>query len=297
MPGETATLQKGLRLGVRKGYLNFYVKGQSVALLSWGRTGPSISVHNAYVGKIRRGDPGGPTSGSTSYDSHALANTIPASLIDSWTETAETYSSAEKRFVDDLIAANPGVIDLEMALPANAVPGEERVAPRMDLVVVQIREDSPLSIGFWEAKCANNPELRANGEPRVLRQIGKYRDWLATGDRQAEVQIAYQNTANILIELHNVFRGNGSGQKCISYWQELGKNEAPMVARQAGIVIGNYWPMARNDLGDKCDMARYGQTFATNGHRGKLERASIVLHEVGPQHSAHELPPLPVKTT
>ena len=92
-----------------------------------------------------------------------------AEQVAGWIETAGTYASAEKRFVDDLTAANPGVIDLEMGLPTSDLPGGKRVAPRMDLVVVEMEEGQP-AIGFWEAKCANNSELRASAdrEPGVV---------------------------------------------------------------------------------------------------------------------------------
>lgn len=54
LPGRRATSAAPLRLGLRDGYLNFYVKGQSVAKLSCGRDGPKLSVHEAYVAGRRR---------------------------------------------------------------------------------------------------------------------------------------------------------------------------------------------------------------------------------------------------
>ena len=42
LPGETAAGEALLRLDLRDGYLNFHIKGQSVAKLSAGRNGRSI---------------------------------------------------------------------------------------------------------------------------------------------------------------------------------------------------------------------------------------------------------------
>lgn len=310
LPGEKATSETPLRLGLRDGYLNFYVKGQSVAKLFRGRGGPKLSVHKAYVAGRRRqrGDGAPPMQGYQDYDASALADPATAALVAGWIETAETYASTEKRFVDDLIAANPGVIDLEMGLPASDLPGGERVAPRMDIVIAQLANGGVPSIAFWEAKCANNSELRARGEyerrqdgsftgPRVLEQVGKYVRWMAESDRIAQVRQAYRNTADKLLEFHNLFRGNDSGQpECIRIWRTLAKAEAPAVIVQPGIVIGNYWPEGYAELIASSRMAQCAASFAKNRHGEKLERNGICVHEVGPDHKGPALPLLSAAT-
>src|SRR4051794_18030615 len=56
MPGLRSTQHEMLRIGIRDGYLNFYVKGQSVARLSCGPSGPAIETHKKYFeGPRRRG--------------------------------------------------------------------------------------------------------------------------------------------------------------------------------------------------------------------------------------------------
>lgn len=113
LPGEAASGTRTLRVGIRDGYLNLYAKGQSVAKLSIGGAGPSISVHDAYVSGRRAGEPGGAGQTYVTFDAAALADPATAALVPGWIATAESHASAEKRFVDDLIAANAGVIDLE----------------------------------------------------------------------------------------------------------------------------------------------------------------------------------------
>ena len=295
LPGEKTTDKTRLRLGLRDGYLNFYIKGQSVAKLSCGRNGPKLSVHKAYVTGRRREQTGNgtpPVKGYQDYDTMALANLTTGALITNWIDTADSYASAEKCFVDDLIAANPGVIDMEMGLPASDLPDSERVAPRMDLVVAQRAGDEALSICFWEAKCANNPELRASEDnsPKVLGQVAKYVRWMAEGDRVVQVQQAYRETATKLLDLYSLFHEGKRKPESVGIWQALAQLEATAIIAQPGIVIGNYWPEGYTASVASSRMAQCATSFAKNGHREKLQGAGIQVHEVGPDHHGPELP-------
>ncbi len=294
--GEASAGEAVLRLGLRNRCLNFYMKGQSVAKLSIGKKGPKLSVHAAYTSG-RRKEPGGygtpPVQGYQDYDAETLADPGTGRLIAGWIETAETHAPAEKRFVDDLIAANPGVIDLEMGLPASDLPDSERVAPRMDLVVAQCAKNEAPSIAFWEAKCANNPELRASGDaaPRVVEQLAKYVRWMAESGRVAQVQQAYRNAATDLLGLHRVFHeGVASDSQCVTIWKALADLDSPAVVVQPGIVVGNYWPNGSTERSDSSRMAQAAASFARNGHRLKLDRAGFQVHEVGQDYDK----PLPL---
>ena len=296
LPGQPITPQRPLRLALRDGYVNFYVKGQSAAKLSRGRDGPKLSVHRAYVtGRRRSGerDDVPPVQGYEDYGAARLADPSTAALVAGWIETAESYASAEKRFVDDLVTANPGVIDLEMGLPASDLPGSERVAPRMDLVVAQIAKDTPISIAFWEAKCANNGELRATAQlaPKVLDQIGRYVRWMLEDGRVAQVQEAYRKTAATLLDLYRLFRRDADDKpECVRIWQALAETEVLAVVMQPGVVIGNYWPEGHPEKMASCRMAQSAASLARNGHREKLERAGIGVHEVASDRDGAALP-------
>jgi hypothetical protein len=94
------------------------------------------------------------------YNADDLASPKTTSSIPRWVSTAETYASAEKRFVDRLIEANAGVIDLEMGLPAsNPAPGGTKTAPRIDLVIAQ----TP----FGESRCRSRSGKR-NARPTPI---------------------------------------------------------------------------------------------------------------------------------
>lgn len=242
LPGEAIDAHRRLRIGIRTRYLNLYVRGQSVAKVSIVGKQTRFEVHPVYVGGYRKGEPR-PENLGTRAIARFSGDVTPA-MIDQWIAVAETYSGAEKAFVDDLVAANPGTIDLEMGLPANT---GERTAPRMDLVLAQGG-----AVVFWEAKCSDNSELRAiatyaeDDEGRhlsgihVINQLRKYCRWMATRgcDRSAEVAQAYHDAARILLDLAKRFAAPGAEARVA--WQSLADAERPEVILPPGLVIGNY---------------------------------------------------------
>jgi len=307
LPGRGVTDTERLRVGVRKGYLNFYAKGQSVAKLSVGRNGPKVSVHEAYVSgrarsALREGLPA--ERAYISFDAQALLDPGFVSSIDQWIDTADTYATAEKRFVDDLVASNPGVIDLEMGLPASGEPDRPRVAPRMDIVLATMGGEGP-TIEFWEAKCANNPELRATikhplpeagglSEPKVLKQVNKYVEWMRDVDRVSQVQIAYKAAATCFLEFHHLFRRETSDKTpdCVAIWQAFADATNPRVVETPGVVIGNYLPDGCTDGIASQRMKQAAISFARDGHRQRLKDNRTSVLEVASKGA--KLPSLPV---
>ena len=242
LPGQAIDPHRRLRIGIRAGYLNLYVRGQSVAKVSVVSGKTRFEVHPVYVGGCRKGEPRPESLGSRAIS--RFSGDVTPAMIDQWITVAETYSGAEKAFVDDLVAANPGTIDLEMGLPANA---GERTAPRMDLVVAR-----GSAVAFWEAKCSDNSELRAaavyaeDDEGRhlsgihVINQLRKYCRWMAAPgcDRRAEVAQAYRDAARILLDLAERFAPPGAEARAA--WRGLTDAARPEVILPPGLVIGNY---------------------------------------------------------
>jgi hypothetical protein len=112
---------------------------------------------------------------------------------------AEEYAGVEKSIVDELVAKNDHVVDLEMALPAWTLP---KVAVRMDLVAI---EDG--SVVFWEVKTVDDSRIRCNADfledkfPHVLEQLSHYRDFLEQDAHVEHVKVAYLKTAKLLVKL------------------------------------------------------------------------------------------------
>jgi hypothetical protein len=301
LPGRPSSPSQPLRLGIRDGYANFYVKGQSVAKVTPGRAGTKVSIHRKYVNGERRA-PGvrGNGSGETRYAHFLIGESNRSAYVDAlprWISTAESYASAEKRFVDHVISENEGVIDLEMGLPADqAASGSEKSAPRMDLVVAQTNL-SLISIAFWEAKCSTNPELRAGtnydehtriGGPSVINQLRRYERWMSLGHRVAEVQDAYRASATILLECYRLFaREREPDPDCVGIWRALERSETPHLVLPPAIVIGNYCPTGLETMKiDASAFKRSAKSFSE--HRGKLR--DFKIKEIESDHDSHALP-------
>jgi hypothetical protein len=172
LPGpDAAPTDHGLRLAVRAGYLNIYAMGQSVARISLTASEVRLDVHHKYLGEEKA--PGRRRGEYVEFSGMTLAD-LPDSLLDGWVRKAvDDHSGAEKRFVDDLVRANAGIIDLEMALPGDDGARKEvrgiwkKVAPRMDLVLLQ-QGDAGVQIAFGKpnaatmAKCAPQASCRTS---------------------------------------------------------------------------------------------------------------------------------------
>lgn len=196
--------EDGLRLAVRNGYLNFYRRGQSAARVSKRRGALRAEVHAKYVAPSEDPKPGQEywslrTDRVTSPGGPQVLYRGLASLHDWIALIDKKYAGVEKRLVDDLVGLNANVIDLEMGLPAW---GEQLTAPRMDLVAIEEQQ-----VVFWEAKTITDGRIRCRADyeqelrPEVLRQLAKYRHFLAHERHVELVEVAYRQAAAILVEL------------------------------------------------------------------------------------------------
>lgn len=282
LPGEISNEDR-LRVAVRGGYLNLYAKGQSVAKLSLAGGAPKLELHNAYVeGRTwEKAREHGAAKGYRKFAGEDLLMPHAHAEVAKWIDTALTYASAEKRFVDDLVGANPGVLDLEMGLPASdALDGSDRVAPRMDIVLVDNDPANGVTIAFWEAKCANNTELRASGEtmPKVVGQLERYVKWTGSAARLAEVRFAYREGARVMLGLQALFRPDAADAPAVTMWRALSGKE-PAIEVNPGIVIGNYWPNNPRENVASGRMAQCASSFARS-HRHKLVAKGIAILEI-----------------
>lgn len=276
---------KALRLALRDGYLNFYADGQSVARLSLHQSSLRMSVAFAYVPVGL--SPTASTSGEVRFEGSQLEVDSPTDTVDEIVRLALDHKtrSAEKCFVEHLIADNANVIEVEMALPGEtnrpsvrrkwrqenalrAANGENarKIAPRMDLVVVHVLTDGTPQIDFWEAKLASNSELRATlrdaggeEEPNVREQLLDYERWMRLPDRQKQVAAAFMTAGRRLDELAAEAGKDGQARQI---WRQLSA-VTPVINPRPGIVIGNYHPSA-----DENERIASADSFAK--HRARL---------------------------
>lgn len=267
--GARSGVTHPVRFAIRNGYANFYVSGQSIAKLSLGSKAPSVRVHDKYLqSDVEERNKLGQTYSR-------IDTALAPSPVAGWMAIAATYKGAEKDFVERLIAANPNVIDMEMALPA--LPGEKS-AVRMDLVALE-----PCATGwqlvFWEAKMASNPDARAKAEPKVITQRDAYRKWLndAVQDNKRLVIEAYTAVCRDLVSIHERIAQSPVGHGLPPLGQGIRE-----IAAGAPLTL---------DRDVRLIIADNSASFEGNGHRQKLVDKGIFVQVVPEQGGDHRLQP------
>jgi hypothetical protein len=203
----------GLRIAIRNGYLNFYRLGQSIARVACVSGSLIAEVHYKYV-SLDEPQPGmskSPylrlTTNGVFFQDTRVAAYEGLATLHKWIAAAGEYAGDEKSIVDELVEKNDHVVDLEMAIPAWA---RSKVAVRMDLVAIEEG-----TVVFWEAKTVNDGRIRCRAEfeadksPHVLEQLYNYRVFLEQGSHLEQVELAYRNTAKLLVKLRALADGIG----------------------------------------------------------------------------------------
>ncbi|MBR0778916.1 hypothetical protein JQ625_29170 [Bradyrhizobium diazoefficiens] len=214
---------KDLLLAVRNGYLNAYVRGQSVFKIAFGKGGsdggkPRLAIHYKYLVKpdLEKRDPYVSFNG-TKFDIE------PADIINTEYEskltlsqlirTAERFALPEKSGVHKIARKEPKVVDLEIAFTKAGENGDLS-APRMDIAVL-VPTESGAELVFCEAKCADNPELwgleklpkGAKSLPpperstAVIAQIRKYEQFIQAKEAKESLIEGYVRVCRNLVEI------------------------------------------------------------------------------------------------
>jgi len=197
--GYTSTAP--LRLAIRRNALNFYRNGQSLGEVRFRHNGdPYCRTHAKYAFK---------GTSSTKYvelsgehylhpecgEPHRYAG-LPT--LTDWTLAAEAHAGEEKRLVEQLVAANSTIIDLEIGLPAF---DQSRRARRIDLVALE-EQSGRIRLVFWEVKLIHDPRLVSRSHPRVLQQLDDYQKYLEE-HKQVLVE-AYASACRLLHTFHSM---------------------------------------------------------------------------------------------
>lgn len=200
-PSGSGKLERPLRLAVRDNYLNFYLRGQSVARVGFnGQSLPYVDVHVKYAFADATEQAYARLIDGEVFDAKS-GQTVPysgASTLWEWMARAAGWETAEKAEVERVVADNAGVIDLEMGLPAH---GEQKSALRMDLIALEPGANGA-RIVFWEAKRITDARLRASGskDPEVMTQVTAYTNYLADEVHRRAVIEAYAETCRLICD-------------------------------------------------------------------------------------------------
>jgi hypothetical protein len=198
-PSGVPSGTEGLRLAIRGGSLNLYRRGQSVAKVRVRRDGvPYLDIHWKYVTDRK---PSG-TPYLRLVDKQVLKSGRPTgtlyrgpATLRRWIHAAEKYAGEEKRAVDDIVAENGAVVDLEVGAPKRGI--------RVDLVLLE-RSAIGLRIVFWEAKRRRDSRLVSTRDPKVFKQIADYAAFLRDVSEQERISTAYRKTCELLLGLHEM---------------------------------------------------------------------------------------------
>jgi hypothetical protein len=213
-----------LFLALRGGYLNAYVKGQSVFKIGLERGdgldesgAPRVSIHYKYLIQpdLGKRDP------YVRFDGKEFA-VKPSDIVQTLYEpnvtlprlirTASRFSGAEKAGVHEIAQSEKKVIDLEIGFSQSDDEGSS--APRMDLAVLIPNGPSDASLVFCEAKCADNPELSrlekkgkksdtAVRKISVVAQIEKYKKYISDDGNKENLVTSYVKVCEMLTDLHS----------------------------------------------------------------------------------------------
>lgn len=215
---------KDLLLAIRNGYLNAYVKGQSVFKIAFGKDGsdsnqPRLSIHYKYLVKpdLEKKDPYVSFDGKAfDLDPKTIVNTEYASKLTllQLIKTAARFAGAEKSGVHKIARKEPKVVDLEIAFTKAGEDGDLS-APRMDIAVLVQVKPGKAELVFCEAKCADNPELwgleklpkGAKSLPplerltAVIAQVRKYEQFIQAKETQESLIEGYIRVCRNLVEI------------------------------------------------------------------------------------------------
>ena len=212
-----------LFLALRGGYLNAYVKGQSIFKIGSERGNgldqdgaPRVSIHYKYLVQpdLGKRDP------YIWFDGQQFA-VKPSDVVQTTYEpnitlprlikTASRFCGPEKAGVHEIAKNERKIIDLEIALSQSSDEGSS--APRMDLAVLIPNGPSHASLVFCEAKCADNVELWTLEKEKknesgirnlsIVAQIEKYKKYISNDRNRQNLITSYVEVCKTLTNLHS----------------------------------------------------------------------------------------------
>ncbi|MFG1248762.1 hypothetical protein [Xanthobacter flavus] len=196
---------KSLVIGVRDDYLNVYWRGQSIFKVEMKHDRIVATTHPKY---LLNPDLSGQVALDAETGAFALDGFdaltrayVPGETLGKLKRAAGLFAGEEKEGVQAIVSANPNVVDVEIAFPAE--PGSRSV-PRIDIATFNETEDG-VKLVFWEAKVLGNPELRTAGDKNVVKQIENYRTRLT--QHASEVIETYRLIARHLVAFADMSGG------------------------------------------------------------------------------------------
>lgn len=185
-----------LRLAVRDGYLSFYGAGQQIAKVKCTEKSFHEEVHRKYLDadQTQGGDYLRPAPAEDDAAGAVLAKRVAA---------AAPWHGREKLFVDEVIAANPDIFDLEVALSLSRPDAVRPIAVRLDFATLEPHQEG-WRIVLWEAKMANDGRAKSLTEPKTMAQHRGYSEWLQDEANAAALIAGTREACRLLVRLREL---------------------------------------------------------------------------------------------
>ena len=170
-----------LFIAIRNEYLNVYYYGQSICKIEFKKRANEIkwTTHLKYLGISE--------SGYTSTGDYL-------DRIDELKKNARKHGGKEKEQVKKYILDDKEVciLDVEVTFSKEHDNEHDYRKRSIDYLTVEKTEDQKPKLVFYEAKHFENPEIRANKDPKVFEQIEKYEKVLNDSNHQKEILNSYK---------------------------------------------------------------------------------------------------------
>lgn len=270
---------RDLRLAVRNGYFNLYSGGQSIAKVDLTSRTLRARSHVKYLSD----DAPNVQKLGILEDTHSLDKII---------DRASGWQGEEKKSVEELVAANALVVDLEIALPGAEVTQPDgtivKVAPRIDLAALE-----PVAGGwqlvFWEVKMSKDARVRSKSKPEVIAQLQKYAEWFARPGYTDAVLAAYRTAIRDMVALHDFAVAKGCALNDLDpALRDIAVHPEKLlrVAPQVGLIIG----MIRDKNDAVCDDPKFKENCLDHIQAADIPSHVVQNYESGAKTDGLSLP-------
>lgn len=198
-----------LFIAIRDESLDVYHKGNSICQICY--RGNQITCHTHYKFLLNPDLKVYVKATGNSFQLNMLGRNVFSSLNDvsQIKKAASVYASEEKTGVHSFISERANILDVEVTLSSTG-----RKTDRIDFVQLEKSDDPKKArLVFFEAKHFSNPELRAAATPKVLGQIARYTQAIAS--YQPGILTAYSLVCENLGRL-NLIRGKSDLIKAVA---------------------------------------------------------------------------------
>ncbi|OKO80246.1 hypothetical protein [Bradyrhizobium sp. AS23.2] len=220
-----------LIIAVRENYLNVYWLGQAIFIVRMQEDKISVRTHAKYLLNPNLDDQipliDGKFDFTQANDEMLTSDYKSGETLVKLKRAAEYYSGKEKEGVHRIVSFNPSIVDVEIAVSANGLPGVGKL-PRIDIAAFEDGNDG-INLALWEAKRFTNKEL-TNG--KIKGQLEKY--MVVVAKYRDDLERSYRRVAKNLVAIAEMSNGKRTLAPVIA---RVAQGDDPLIVSQANIGL------------------------------------------------------------